>query len=163
LTNPGPRARYRIPRSVIEDTRDLLRPSTDAGVEGVVVWWGRVVDEAAVDVIAAYRPHQVAYRSPLGLSVAVPPEAISQMISDLPPGVFVAARLHTHAEHAYHSPMDDLNMLVAHDGALSIVVPHLARDAIDLEHCSVNMLRRGRGWRELSRREVRRRLEVIDE
>jgi hypothetical protein len=55
-----------------------------------VVWWGRMAAGDVVDVVAAYRPRQVAYRSPQGLSVEVPQEAISDMIVRLPAGVFVA-------------------------------------------------------------------------
>jgi hypothetical protein len=129
VSRPGPRSRYRVPRRVLVDTRELLLLSARKRVEGVVVWWGRMAAGDVVDVVAAYRPRQVAYRSPQGLSVEVPQEAISDMIVRLPAGVFVATRVHTHGGRAYHSDMDNANLLIAHEGAICIVVPFLRPEA----------------------------------
>jgi hypothetical protein len=163
MTTPGLETRYRVPRWALEGTRELLLPSAHKRVEGVVVWWGRMVDAHVAQVVSAYRPRQVAHRSAHGLSVTVPPDAISDMIVQLPPATFVAARLHTHGTAAYHSEMDDRNMLIAHAGAISIVVPHFARDPIDLKSCSVNMLHPQRGWLELSLADVARRFAIVDD
>lgn len=148
---------YTVPRRVLEETRELLRGPGRDGFEAVVLWVGIVEDELAATVRAPVRPGQTAYRSDQGCAVEVPPDALSALISALPPGVFVLARLHTHPDEAYHSPVDDTNMLIAHEGALSIVVPDFAAAPLDLRACSVNELRAGTGWRELDVDEVERR------
>jgi hypothetical protein len=160
---PDLETRYLVPRRVLSDTRELLAPSSRARVEGVVVWWGRMNPGNVAEVVIAYRPGQVAHRTSFGLTVEVPQEAISEMIAALPAGVIVVARLHTHGEEAYHSPMDDRNFLIAHEGAISIVIPYFAASEIDLAECSVNILEHGRGWRELSPEEVNEQFEVVDD
>lgn len=159
---PTLRTRYRVPRRVLVDTRELLLPSAREQMEGTVVWRGRMISDHVAEISAAHRPRQRAYRSQYGLSVEVPPLAISEMIDALPPGELVLVRVHTHGTAAYHSRMDDRNMLIAHEGAISIVIPHFAREPIDLRRCSVNELRREQGWVELSVGETARRFEVFD-
>ena len=148
---------YTIPHRVLEDTRDLLREPGLQGFEAVVLWVGTVDDETSATVRAAVRPGQTAVRGDQGCAVEVPPEALSALISALPPEVFVLARIHTHPGEAYHSPVDDTNMLIAHEGAVSIVVPDFATAPLDLHACSVNELRSASGWRELNGDEVHRR------
>ena len=145
---------YTIPRQVLEDTRDLLREPGLQGFEAVVLWVGSVDDETSATIRAAVRPGQSAYRGDQGCAVEVPADALSALISALPPGVFVLARVHTHPGEAYHSPVDDTNMLIAHEGAVSIVVPDFATAPLDLRACSVNELRSASGWRELDVDEV---------
>ena len=159
---PTATTRYRVPRRVLHATRRLLQPSRRARVEGVVVWFGSVGDDDMAEIVSAYRPGQRAYRSDYGLSVEVPQEAITEMIEDLPSGLSVLVRLHTHGGAAYHSEMDDANMLLAHQGAISIVIPEFAKKQIELARCSINMLDHQRGWVELSAADVRARFEVVD-
>jgi hypothetical protein len=154
---------YVIPRQVLDDTRQLLAPSRRNQVEGVVVWWGRMLHGDLARVETAFRPRQRARRSAWGLSVEVPREGITEMISLVPSGVSVLVRLHTHGTVAYHSDTDDHNMLIAHQGAISVVIPFFAREPIELASCSVNMLDHARGWVELSGDEVARRFEVVDD
>lgn len=160
---PTLHTRYAVPKKVLADTRTLLGPSSRKQLEGVVVWWGRVVPGDRAIVATAYRPRQLAYRSVDGLSVEVPQESISEMIDVLPAGMSVLVRLHTHGGRAYHSALDDRNMLIAHEGAISVVIPRFAAASVDLRRCSVNMLTHSHGWAELSRREVARRFMTVDE
>lgn len=148
---------YAIPSRVLEDTRELLREPGLQGFEAVVLWVGTVDNETSASVRAAVRPGQTAYRSDEGCAVEVPPDALSSLISALPEGMFVLARVHTHPGEAYHSPVDDRNMLIAHEGAISIVVPDFAGAPFDLRACSVNELRSASGWRELDLEEIERR------
>src|SRR5439155_1750856 len=82
-----------------------------------------------------------------GVAVEVTQRGLAEMISALPAGVFVLARVHSHPSAAFHSPLDDENMLISHEGAISIVVPHFARSGMELATCSINELRHGQGWR----------------
>ena len=157
---PPTLATYTISRQVLIDTQELLRGPGLRGFEAVVLWVGTVDDETSATIHAAVRPGQNAVRSDQGCAVEVPPDALSALISALPAGMFVLARLHTHPSEAYHSPVDDTNMLIAHDGAVSIVVPDFAAAPLNLGACSVNELRSGSGWRELDDDEVERRFDI---
>jgi hypothetical protein len=152
--------RFLIPASVLVDSQQMLRERGELGLEAVVLWIGELLDATTADILAAVRPGQIAYRGEEGCAVEVPPEALSELVAALPRGVFVLARLHTHPGVAYHSEVDDTNMLISHDRAISIVVPHFARAQLDLSSCSVNELRHGQGWVELSPAEVAERFVV---
>jgi hypothetical protein len=52
-------------------------------------------------------------------------------------------------------------MIIAHVGAISVVVPDFARDPIDLRNCSVNELGRDGSWREFPPSEVTARFRVL--
>jgi len=151
---------FKVPRRVLDDTGELLAERGRLGLEAVVLWIGRVEDSRRASILAAVRPGQIAYRGEEGCAVEVPPDALSEIIRLLHDGTFVLARVHTHPGAAYHSDVDDSNMLIAHDGAISIVVPRFAIDPVDLAECSVNELRHPGGWRELAAEEVARRFEV---
>jgi hypothetical protein len=157
---PATLQHYIVPASALVETRRLLRERGEQGFEAVVVWIGQVLDDTTGFITAAVRPGQVAYRSDVGCSVEVPPDALSELIRALPDNTFVLVRLHTHPAEAYHSPVDDTNMLISHNGAISIVVPYFARDPLDLTRCSVNQLVHGVGWVELPGDDVAQRFEI---
>jgi hypothetical protein len=151
---------YLVPTSVLVESRDYLAEPGRRGFEAVVVWIGRPIGERRAEVLATIRPAQEAIRSGEGVAVRVPPEAISELISALPEETAILARVHTHPSVPYHSSLDDTNMLVAHRGAISIVVPDFARHPIELARCSVNQLEGEEGWRELTATEVAERFVV---
>jgi hypothetical protein len=151
---------YTVPGHVLEETCSLLQARGAEGVEAVVLWLGRALDSRAAEILTAYVPEQVAYRSEDGLAVEVTAEGLSALISALPAGVFVLCRVHSHAGSAYHSELDDQNLIIGHPGAISIVVPSFAHDPIVLEQCSVNELRHGSGWTELTPDEIRQRFTI---
>lgn len=152
-------ATYAIPASVIRNTRDVLRVAGREELEGVVLWIGRR-HGTHVEILGDYVPRQIAYRSEHGVAVQIPDDEIAMIIAWLPEGLAVACRVHSHPGAAYHSRTDDLNALLSHAGAISIVVPHFARDAVRLERCSVNELDDDFRWRELTARETRQRFQV---
>lgn len=159
---PESLSRYRVPAAVLALTRGLLRRAGERGFEAVVLWVGTVADDLTADVGTAFAPRQVAYRSDDGCAVEVPPEEIGNLVAALRPGQFVLARVHTHPGAAYHSPVDDLNLLVGHVGAISVVVPYFAvAPRLNLELCSVNVLQADGSWSELSPAAVRDRFEVM--
>lgn len=163
MTSPrGSLKEFFIPRHVVELSQSLLAEPGLEGYEAVVVWVGRIRREKSLDIVEVIRPGQIARRSSIGCSVEIPPEALTELISVLEEGCFVAARLHTHPNEAYHSELDDTNMLISHVGAISIVVPFFARNPIVLERCSVNELTANEGWVELPADEVQERFRVHD-
>ncbi len=109
----------------------------------------------------AIRPYQVARRGFVGCSVEVPPEGLFDLIRALGPSERVVVRLHSHPGDAFHSDLDDTNMLISHDGAISVVVPYFARDDLRLTDCAVFELREGQ-WVELCRDEISRGFIIYD-
>ncbi|MGE5283088.1 MAG: hypothetical protein ACM3N0_12375 [Chloroflexota bacterium] len=154
------RRRYRISRGILEQSRELLAEAGAVGLESAVVWVGRLLEPSDAEVLRVERPEQLCFRTEAGVGVEILPEAISRLIADLQPGTLVLARLHSHPGCPYHSDVDDLNMLISHDGAISIVVPDFAAAPIDLTDCSVNELRHGQGWIELDAAEVTTRFRI---
>lgn len=161
LVVPPTLHRYRVPAGVVRETEAFLSERGRFGVEGTCVWLGRVTGEVEATIDSLYVPEQIAYRTDSGLAVTVTRAGLQGLTTSLEPGTFVLARVHSHGGEPYHSDTDDANMLVSHQGAISIVVPNLAREPIELTECSVNELRHGAGWIELSPREVAARFEVI--
>jgi len=152
---------YRIPVHVLASTRMLLAESGSHGHEAAVVWLGEVETPTTARVVDVYRPHQIATSSAYGLSVEITEQGLTDLISALPDGIFVLARLHTHGDtDTCHSELDDSNFLVGHIGAISVVVPGFARAALHLPSCSVHELRRDGSWRLLTPEEVSQRFLV---
>lgn len=147
---------------MLEQTREFLLERGEHGVEGAVLWLGEIIDDETASVLAAFVPEQIARRSELGVSVEVTKEGLTRLISQLPDGIFVLIRVHSHPTGAYHSDLDDDNMLISHEGAISIVVPDYAEGPIELGRCSVNELRHDQGWRELDAAEVTERFRVSE-
>jgi len=148
---------FYLAKGLLERTQQLLSGPGREGYEAVVVWIGRREPGEPIEALMAVRPGQIAYRAAEGCAVEIPPDALTELIAALPAGLSVVARIHTHPTEAYHSPVDDTNMLISHEGAISIVVPNFARAPLDLLACSVNELHHDRGWVELSHREVTER------
>lgn len=160
LTIPPTLDIYRLRPAVWSRTLDLLRESGEHGYEAVVLWLGTVLDHSTAQIAVAVAPRQIAYRSADGCAVEVPPQEIERLVSALGPGQFVLARVHTHPSAAYHSPVDDRNLIIGHVGAISIVVPDFAAGAVELSACSVNQLQTDSTWLELPPDEVVRRFQA---
>lgn len=159
-TNNSDSDRYLIPQSVLDETRLLLAEPGSAGLEAIVVWIGDRVDNTS-RVLRPLRPHQYSIRdSDGGVTVIVPMEAITELVRQLDDNSFVVARLHSHPGAAYHSHLDDSNMLIAHDGAISIVVPNFAQDEINLQNCAVYQLNAGQ-WLQLTTPQILKRF-IVD-
>lgn len=158
---PSTLRNYVIPNHVLDDTRIFLCERGEKGLEGVVLWVGELVDETTAAVLGAHVPEQIGRSNEFGVSVEVTQEGLSRLISQLPEGMFVLIRVHSHPTDAYHSELDDENMLISHANAISIVVPFFAQSPIDIERCSVNELHHDAGWVELSLAEVRQRFQVM--
>ena len=143
-------ARYALTGDILDTTWAFLRERGEREVEAVVLWVGVVHDEAHAEVLVAIPPPQIAYRSDDGLWVEIPQDGLSELIGALPAGVQVLARVHSHPGEAYHSDLDNTNMVIAHEGAISIVVPDFGDCAVSLGVCSVNRLRADGRWDELN-------------
>lgn len=150
-----------IPRQVVEATWEFLAACGREHYEGVVLWLGIVDTANTGHVLRELIPRQYGYRSKDGVAVQIPDEEIAAILAALPTALLILCRIHSHPTEAYHSAQDDLNRLLSHVGAISIVVPDFAQDPIDLQDCSVNELDESHRWRELDGDEITRRF-VID-
>ena len=151
---------YRLTQAILDETWQMLRGPGEEQLEAVVLWLGQVHQSDRAEVLAPLFPPQVAYRSLDGLAVEIPQDVLTELIGALPAGVQILARVHSHPTEAYHSPLDDCNMVIGHEGAISIVVPRFATGPARLCDCSINQLKRDGDWRELPEREVRSRFEL---
>lgn len=153
--------RYVIPAAVVHRTRSLLAPAGRSGFEAAAVWVGKLVDANTAQVTRVNRPEQVTYLTPGGLAVELTERGLTALIRSLSADEAVLARLHTHGNaDVDHSPVDDRNVVVAHPGAVSIVVPNFAADAITLTGCGVHVLFEDHRWRRLNRAQIKERFTV---
>jgi proteasome lid subunit RPN8/RPN11 len=152
--------RYTITRAVVESSEGFLHEVGQEGNEAVVVWLGKLTEDEHAAVERAYVPEQIPFRGPEGVSVRVPERAITKLIAALAADEQVLVRVHSHPGFAFHSDLDDMNMLVSHAGAISLVVPYFARQGIHLPLCSVNELQEDGSWLELPIDEVERRFAI---
>lgn len=162
LVVPPTITNYLLPMTVLDSTESFLAERGALGVEGTALWLGSMQSATDALITSLHVPKQVAYRTPAGLAVEVTPAGMHALIVGMDLGTFALIRVHSHGEAAYHSPTDDQNLILSHHGAISIVVPNLGRDGIDLLRCSVNELRHGSGWHELTADDAHRRIRVID-
>lgn len=113
-----------VNRAVIQTTLESLQTAGHRGNEGVVLWLG-IRDGHKIRVTEAYVPEHEA----TGDYFRIPPKSMQALLSHLgTTGFSIAAQVHSHPEGAFHSRADDRWAIVRHLGALSLVVPHFARD-----------------------------------
>lgn len=155
------RTRFLIPAAVVTGTSELLAEPGVKGFEGSALWIGHLLDEATAEVTRVHRPEQVAHANAAGLAVTLTEEGLTELIMSLTDGEIVLARLHTHGnDDVDHSDIDDVNLVVAHPGAVSIVVPRFAAAGINLARCGVHVLSNAHRWRRLTPVETSERFEV---
>lgn len=84
-------------------------------------------------------PDQKPWRSRTGgVSVEVTRRGQIQLAVALGPEDLYVARIHSHPAEAFHSAADDANPVLAHEGALSIVVPFFGLGLrLGLDACAV--------------------------
>jgi hypothetical protein len=112
-----------VPAKVIAASLDALQEVGREESECVVLWLAeRAAD--AIKVVEVYKPAQVASADMFRL----PRESVAALFEVLRSrGLMVAAQVHTHPEHAFHSAADDRWAIVRHVGALSLVLPYFAQ------------------------------------
>lgn len=146
--------------TLMVETAAMLAEPGQARYEGSAVWIG-TVNAGQATISRAYRPEQISFATASGLAVEVTERGLADLITSLREGEIVLARLHTHGtDDVDHSPVDDRNLLVAHPGAISVVVPWFAQDGIDLARCGVHVLGTDHRWRRISATETKRRFRI---
>jgi len=127
----------------------------------MLLWAGRTDESGGAMISKLVIPGQTAVRTALGVCVAMNDDAKLSLRSQLAPGERYFIRVHSHPARAFHSATDDANLVISHDGALSIVVPHFAKYAKDDLSSVVAFEYSTRvGWTELSAEDLARRFVV---
>lgn len=120
-----------IPSSLLAETLEFLREVGGKGFEGFVLWPGQLLDVHTFRFRRAIIPQQRAVVTESGLLVTVEGRALFEVNKSAHEhGETLAAQVHSHPTDAYHSSTDDAYPLVTLVGALSVVVPDFARDAL---------------------------------
>lgn len=131
-----------INESTLEDARQLFEDRGTYGCEGTAMVASdgirtRLVIPEQEATPVPYCTVTVTTAGKFGLAAALGPEER------------YVARIHSHPGQASHSPTDDANPAITHEGALSIVVPYFGlglRDGLDA--CAV-FVRRSGTWIDL--------------
>lgn len=139
-----------VSSSGLQITIDHLRMSGACNREGIVLWLARQHDgRQRIELV--YEPMHEAAED----FFWIPQQGMQQLMRVLDEqGLRVAAQVHSHPEHAFHSVADDRWAIVRHQGALSIVLPWFAsKTTADTFLCdaAVFQLDNRNIWREVSK------------
>ena len=134
-----------VPQRVLDESRAFLQARGALHFEGTALWVGKPRD-TDVEILRLFVPGQIAVSDEHGASVELTPRAHYTLTDHLRDDERFYVRIHAHPREAYHSPRDDANAILTHEGALSVVVPYFASDPIDLQRCAVYRYERSWGW-----------------
>ncbi len=93
-------------------------------------------------------------------SVEVTLQGKLELAGALRPDETYVSRIHSHPELPFHSPTDDRNPALTHEGALSIVVPFFGLGLRQSFSCCAVYIRQGHEWIELPDGPERKRFVV---
>lgn len=109
--------------STAATTLAILRSSGIRQQEGIVLWLGRRTN-GCIDITEVYEPSHIAEAD----FFRIPPLSMQTLKEHLrKTRLMVAAQVHSHPMHAFHSQADDRWAIVRHIGAVSIVLPYFAQ------------------------------------
>jgi proteasome lid subunit RPN8/RPN11 len=132
-----------LPQRVLDEARTFFENCGTRGFEGTAMIKKGERTELVI-------PEQRAIRDAHGqVSVEVTRSGQMELARSLAIGEMYVARIHSHPGDAYHSRTDNENPVLAHEGAISIVVPYFGlglRRALDA--CAV-LRRSGGTWHDL--------------
>lgn len=151
--------KLQVPMRVLQDSLDILHRAGAHEHEGIVLWLGqRGRDHSPVKL--AYEPVHAADID----YFHIPPEGMRALMKQLDEHDFsILAQVHSHPGAAFHSEADDKWAIVRHRGALSLVLPHFARNvrpASFLQQVAVFSLTSADEWVQVSSRSISDWLEV---
>jgi hypothetical protein len=138
----------RISGAILEEVEQFLTDRGADGMEGAGLL-AFSPDQGGWDAKTFVTPEQRGQRAGLGCWVEVTERGKRQLAAQLPPGCRYLARVHSHPAEAFHSPTDDANPALSHEGAISVVVPYFGLGLRrGLAACAAYRLAGGR-WRPL--------------
>jgi hypothetical protein len=137
-----------LPSQVRETTRNHLRDVGREGLEGMVLWAGRMAGGTSFQVTDTIIPRQEGHRTEHGLAVSVPGDELHRINMWLyRHKLRLIAQVHSHPTHAYHSETDDQFAIATALGCFSLVVPDFAVRPFSLTECAIYRLTKGSWWR----------------
>lgn len=162
---PGTETVYRLPQRLLTEARAFFQARGQEGCEGTALLIGHA-ERDHIQLTRLAIPDQRCIKTPLedgrwGLRVELTERAHYTLTDTLSSGDLIYARIHSHPGKAFHSPTDDGNGVISHQGAISIVVPSFAADTIELHACAIYRLELGRGWLPIGIDEIERLFQVI--
>jgi hypothetical protein len=144
----------KIESHVVSSTLETLRAYGEQGLEGLVLWLGEIVGEAAC-VSRAIVPEQEPITSESGVGYFVDGDTLFRLNRVLEQtGLRLIAQVHSHPTHAYHSETDDRYAIVTAEGGLSFVVPNFGRAPLDPTIWAIYRLTKGE-WQEVKTRDAK--------
>lgn len=151
-----------VPQHVVQQTLGTLQAFGKMGLEGLVLWLGRI-ERSRATVIEGFVPKQRSVSSDEGLGYFVDGETLFEINRDLAErGLLLIAQVHSHPAEAYHSEADDTYAIVTADGGLSLVVPHFGVAPADPSRWAVYRLHI-QNWTELSFAEKAQLFRIVED
>lgn len=131
-----------VPLAVLDEARRFFEDCGSRGCEGTAMI------AASFTAIRLVIPDQHATPAPY-CSVEVTLQGKLELAGGLRSGETYVSRIHSHPELPFHSPTDDRNPALTHEGALSIVVPFFGLGLRQGFSCCAVYVRQGHEWIEL--------------
>ncbi len=146
-----------VAASALETARGFFERQGSFGFEGTAMLAGTPMLGITRCVIPDQRP----YRIGRGVGVEVTDKGKLELAAALALDERWLARIHSHPDEAFHSPIDDANPALTAAGSLSIVVPFFGLGLRrGLEPCAVHVYHRG-DWLPIAQRDVADYLVVV--
>ena len=122
--------RFSVSRDLLAQTERALRRAGAEGYELFVLWSG-IIDGSELVIRTCHVPKQTSSKTRRGLMVRVEGQALHELNLWLyEHNEVLAAQVHAHPTHAFHSDTDDTFPIVTALGGLSLVVPDFARRGV---------------------------------
>ena len=138
-----------IPDPIFVETERFLRRRGKSGKEGLVLWAGQKDATGRAYVLMTIKagdswPHGVRLRFPQMVK-------LTQLLASN--GMILIAQVHNHPGSLPHSLGDEENPTSHEVGYLSIVVPDMGLQGMDLQRCFIYEYQSHLQWRELNNKE----------
>lgn len=155
MTNLSKVKTLTISKQIIEQTYNHFRKYGKKGLEGFVLWNGRLSSEEIASVTEAFIPPQHSVNNTYGLSVTIPGEALHKLNIHLhESNLKLLAQVHSHPNEAYHSAVDDVFPVATQVGSFSLVIPYFGALPFSSDHCAVYRLNTANRWESLTSAQV---------
>lgn len=157
VTYPGPGAWWSVPQPIVGETVAYLKRYGARGCEGLAYWAGSVGANGEVVVQTLI----LVNHEPQGAGVHVTRDEARRLVRALAElDLKLVAQVHSHPGEAFHSLGDDEHATSFHEGFISAVVPHYAREDVGLYGWTFHEYRES-GFVRVPPAEVRARFQVL--
>ncbi len=146
-----------IPRHIFTETERFLKQRGKSGREGLILWAGRRdATDGAYVLITIKAGDSWPYGVRLRFRQMV---KLTQFLASN--GMILLAQVHNHPDSIPHSFGDDENPVSHEAGYISIVVPDMGLQGMDLQQCLVYEYQSHLRWRELDNKDKYQLLNIL--